>query len=125
MVRLSGLIRVLVTVVVGLAILAAIYGLWVRYQIEPVTRDGKVRADVVPIAPDVSGLVTQVLVRDNEAVKGGQVLMVIDQSRYKIALAQAEANLLRERAGYDEAAREDRRNRAMSDVIAQEATQQG
>jgi multidrug resistance efflux pump len=79
----------------------------------------------VPIAHDVSGLVTEVLVRDNEAVKGGQVLMVIDQSRYKIALSQAEANLLRERAGYDEAAREDRRNRAMPDVIAEEATQQG
>jgi multidrug resistance efflux pump len=125
MLRLSGLIRVLVTVVVGFAILAALYGLWVRYQIEPVTRDGKVRADVVPIAHDVSGLVTEVLVRDNEAVKGGQVLMVIDQSRYKIALSQAEANLLRERAGYDEAAREDRRNRAMPDVIAEEATQQG
>lgn len=123
--RLSGLIRVLATVVVGLVILAAIYGLWVRYQIEPVTRDGKVRADIVPIAPDVSGLVTQVQVHDNEIVKGGQVLMVIDQSRYRIALAQAEANLLRARAEYDEAAREDRRNRAMPDVIAEEATQQG
>lgn len=123
--RLYGLIRLLATVVVGLVILAAIYGLWVRYQIEPVTRDGKVRADVVPIAPDVSGLVTEVRVRDNEVVKSGQVLMVIDPSRYRIAVAQAEANLLRERAEYDEAVREDRRNRAMPDVIAEEATQQG
>jgi RND family efflux transporter MFP subunit len=90
-----------------------------------VTRDGKVRADVVPIAPDVSGLVTEVRVRDNEVVKSGQVLMVIDPSRYRIAVAQAEANLLRERAEYDEAVREDRRNRAMPDVIAEEATQQG
>jgi multidrug resistance efflux pump len=123
--RFSSLVRAISTVVVGLAILVAIYGLWVRYQIEPVTRDGKVRADIVPIAPDVSGFVTQVLVHDNEDVTKGQVLMVIDQSRYKIALEQAEANLLKERAGYDEAVREDRRNRAMPDVIALESTQQG
>jgi multidrug resistance efflux pump len=53
------------------------------------------------------------------------VLMVIDQSRYKIALELAEANLLKQRAGYDEAAREDRRNRSMPDVIAEESTEQG
>jgi RND family efflux transporter MFP subunit len=123
--RFSKLVRALFTVAVGLGILAAIYGLWVRYQIEPVTRDGKVRADVVPIAPDVSGLVDRVLVHDNEPVKKGQVLMVIDQSRYKIALELAEANLLKQRAGYDEAAREDRRNRSMPDVIAEESTEQG
>jgi multidrug resistance efflux pump len=100
--RFSKLVRALFTVAVGLGILVAIYGLWVRYQIEPVTRDGKVRADVVPIAPDVSGLVANVLVHDNEPVKKGQVLMVIDQSRYK-----------------------DRRNRSMPDVIAEESTEQG
>jgi multidrug resistance efflux pump len=125
MLRSSHVLRTLTTVAVGVGIIAGIYGLWVRYQIEPVTRDGKVRADVVPIAPDVSGLVTLVLVHDNEVVKDGQVLMVIDPSRYRIALAEAEANLLRERAEYDEAAREDRRNRAMPDVIAEEAAQQG
>lgn len=35
----------------------------------PWTRDARVRADVVGIAPDVSGLVSEVLVRDNAAVK--------------------------------------------------------
>jgi RND family efflux transporter MFP subunit len=117
--------RTLVTAAVLLGMLAGIYGLWVRYQIEPLTRDGKVRADVVPIAPDVSGLVTDVRVHDNERVKAGQVLLVIDPSRYRIALALAVARVENAQAGYDEAVREDRRNRAMPDVIAQEATQQG
>jgi len=54
--RFSSLVRAISTIVIGFAILVALYGLWVRYQIEPVTRDGKVRADVVPIAPDVSGV---------------------------------------------------------------------
>lgn len=124
MLRASYLIRTLVTIVAILIILATIYGLWVRYQIEPLTRDGKVRADVVPIAPDVSGLVTAVRVRDNEAVRKGQVLLVIDQARYKIALTQAEAIVSREQAAYNEAVREDRRNRSMPDVVAQEVTEQ-
>ena len=48
--------------------------LWVYYSDAPWTRDGRVRADVVTIAPDVAGLVTEVLVRDNQTVKRGDVL---------------------------------------------------
>jgi multidrug resistance efflux pump len=125
MLRLTNLARTFSTAVVLLAIAAAIYALWVRYQIEPLTRDGKVRADVVPIAPDVSGLVTDVLVRDNETVKKGQVLLQIDPSRYRIALAQADADVASERAQLAEAIREDKRNRSMPDVVATESIQQG
>jgi multidrug resistance efflux pump len=50
---------------------------------------------------------------------------VIDPSRYRIALAQAQAVVEKAQAGYDEAVREDRRNRAMPDVVAQEVAQQG
>jgi RND family efflux transporter MFP subunit len=70
---------------------------------EPWTRDGHVRADVVPIAPDVSGFVTEVLVGDNEQVQRGDVLFRIDRARYEIALKQAEALLLGKRAQLDEA----------------------
>src|SRR5580698_2687899 len=45
--------------------------LCVYYQEEPWTRDGRVRADVVTIAPDVSGLITEVAVKDNQPVKRG------------------------------------------------------
>jgi RND family efflux transporter MFP subunit len=125
MLRLPNLVRTLTTAVVMLSILAAKYALWVRYQIEPLTRDGKVRADVVPIAPDVSGLVTEVHVHDNEVVRKGQVLFVIDPSRYRIALERAEADVQKQRAEFNEATRKDRRNRSMPDVIATESTEQG
>jgi RND family efflux transporter MFP subunit len=69
----------------------------------PWTRDGHVRADVVPVAPDVSGFVAEVLVRDNQRVQRGDVLFRIDRSRYDIALRQAEAVLLGKRAKLDEA----------------------
>jgi RND family efflux transporter MFP subunit len=122
---LPNLIRAFTTTAIVLIILTAIYGLWVRYQIEPLTRDGRVRADVVPIAPDVSGLVTGVQVHDNEAVKKGEVLLIIDPSRYRIALEQAEADVERQRAEFNEAKREDRRNRSIPDVVATETTEQG
>jgi RND family efflux transporter MFP subunit len=125
MLRVSNLVRVLATTVVILGILAAIYALWVRYQVEPLTRDGRVRADVVPIAPDVSGLVTDVRVHDNEVVKTGQVLLVIDPSRYRIALDLADADVEKQTAEFNEAKREDRRNRAMPDVVATESKEQG
>ncbi|WP_454884328.1 efflux RND transporter periplasmic adaptor subunit [Sphingomonas oryzagri] len=125
MLRLHNLARTFFTALLIAVILAVIYALWLRYQVEPLTRDGKVRADVVPVAADVSGLVTDILVHDNQPVKKGQLLLVIDRPRYKMALEQAEASLASARVALDEAVREDRRNRAMPDVVAQEAIEQG
>lgn len=125
MFRWHALARTLVTGLLLLVILGAIYALWHRYQVEPITRDGKVRADIVPVAADVGGLVTDVLVHDNEAVKRGQVLLVIDRPRYRLALAQARASLATQKAALAEAILEDQRNRAMPDVVAAEVTQQG
>ena len=90
----------------GVMVLAALwagYKLWDYYFEAPWTRDGHVRADVVPIAPDVSGFVTEVLVKDNQQVQRGDVLFRIDRARYEIALKQAEAVLLGKRAMLDEA----------------------
>ena len=50
----------LTLIVVGLALIAG-FRLWDYYQLEPWTRDGQIRADVIKVAPNVSGLVTQVL----------------------------------------------------------------
>lgn len=125
MLHRHNLLRSIATLLVLLIILAAIYALWIRYQVEPVTRDGKVRADMVPVAADVSGLVTEVRVADNGEVKRGDVLFVIDRPRYRIALEQAQAVLASQQAALAQAVREDRRNRAMTDVIAAEAIEQG
>lgn len=113
------------TLLVLLVILAGIYVLWLRYQVEPVTRDGKVRADMVPVAADVSGLVAEVRVADNQTVKQGDILFVIDRPRYRLALEQAEADLASRQAGLAQAIREDRRNRAMPEVVAAELIEQG
>jgi len=100
---LNSLRRFLLTGLVVLVALWAGYRLWDYYMDEPWTRDGHVRADVVPVAPDVSGFVTDVLVMDNQQVQRGDVLFRIDRARYDIALKQAEAVLLGKRAMLDEA----------------------
>lgn len=125
MLHRQNLLRSLATLIVLLVILGGIYALWFRYQVEPVTRDGKVRADMVPVAADVSGLVAEVRVRDNQAVRQGDVLFVIDRPRYRLALEQASATLASQQEALAQAVREDRRNRAMTEVLAAEAIEQG
>jgi RND family efflux transporter MFP subunit len=100
---LNSLRRFALTGVVVLVALWAGTRLWDYYMNEPWTRDGHVRADVVPVAPDVSGFVTEVLVKDNQQVQRGDVLFRIDRARYEIALKQAEAVLLGKRAMLAEA----------------------
>lgn len=125
MLHRQNLLRSLATLLVILVILGGIYALWLRYQVEPVTRDGKVRADMVPVAADVSGLVTEVKVADNQKVRKGEMLFIIDRPRYRLALEQAEANVASQRTALAQAVREDRRNRAMPEVIAAEVIEQG
>ena len=76
-------------------VIAALVGwhLWDYYSNAPWTRDGHIRADVVQVAPDVSGLITKVSVRDNQLVTRGQVLFVINRARYELALKQAMATV--------------------------------
>ncbi|EKT4485255.1 efflux RND transporter periplasmic adaptor subunit [Pseudomonas putida] len=84
-------VRTLVTLcVVALAVLAG-YQLWQYYMLTPWTRDARVRADVVVIAPDVSGWVRELKVRDNQQVKAGDLLMNIDRERFQAAFDQARA----------------------------------
>jgi len=87
------LLRIAVTVAMVLLALIVGVSLWNYYLEAPWTRDGRVQADVVAIAPDVSGLVTEVLVSDNQDVKRGDILFRVDPDRYQIALRQAEANV--------------------------------
>ncbi len=90
----TALLRTLgVTASLAVTAAAAFVGwrLWVHYEEEPWTRDGRVRAEVVAVAPDVSGLVSEVLVHDNQRVRKGDVLFRIDRRRFELALRHAEA----------------------------------
>ena len=83
--------RVLLTLVIVVAGCAAGYELWDYYLFSPWTRDARVQADVVGIAPDVSGFVDDLRVKDNQFVHKGDILVVLDRQRYTRALATAEA----------------------------------
>lgn len=85
--------RTAITIALVVLAFLAIFRVWVYYTESPWTRDARFSADVVALAPDVSGLVTQVNVRDNQLVEKDQVLFVIDRPRYQKALAEAQANV--------------------------------
>jgi multidrug resistance efflux pump len=113
----------LTLVIVASALIAGRW-LWAYYEEAPWTRDGRVRADVVTIAPDVSGLVTEVAVRDNQTVKRGDVLFRIDPDRFELALAQADAAMASRKAQMDEAAREATRYERLSEISVSKEIQE-
>lgn len=88
---LKRLFRILITLALAAAAVFLAQKLWVRYMDSPWTRDGRVRADVVNIAPDVAGLVMKVAVRDNQFVHRGDVLFQIDPEHFRHAVAEANA----------------------------------
>jgi RND family efflux transporter MFP subunit len=85
--------RRLVTGAVVLLAIVLAWALWWHYFRSPWTRDGRVRVEVVNIAAQISGQVISLPVGDNQVVKKGDLLFEIDPSDYKLALAQAEANV--------------------------------
>jgi len=68
--------------VVALAVFAAV-ALYSRYIENPWTRDGQVRANIVGIAPRVSGPIIRVAVQDNQEVKKGDLLFEIDPTVFR------------------------------------------
>jgi len=86
--------------VLGLAIFIG-RQLWVHYMQTPWTRDGRVRADIINVAADVSGYVTAVPVRDNQRVRKGDVLLQIDPAHYRLAVKQAQALVASRKAAWE------------------------
>jgi RND family efflux transporter MFP subunit len=121
---LSALGPWLVTALLVAASLLVALWVWNRYERDPWTRDGHVRADVVRVTTDVGGLVTQVLVRDNQTVRKGDLLFVVDRPRFKAALGQAEATVAAAAAALDQARKEARRDLALGDLVATESHEQ-
>lgn len=117
----STVVRFLLTASVFL--IAALLGhlLWTHYMHSPWTRDGRIRADITVVAPDVSGLVTEVLVHDNQVVHAGDVLFRIDPERFRLALRQAEATLAARQSELGLRREEAARREALAgEVISQE-----
>ncbi|MEI9888885.1 MAG: HlyD family efflux transporter periplasmic adaptor subunit [Rhizomicrobium sp.] len=118
-------VRVAVTAVAVLLAVIGAHWLWVRYTDDPWTRDGRIRADVVLVSPDIAGLVTEVHVRDNMPCGGGRSCSWLDRPRYHLALDQAEAAIAAAQAALNQAVRENRRNRALGALVSAEQVEQG
>ena len=103
---LSLLLRLLLTFFILLVAVACGWYLWDYYMREPWTRDSRVRVEIIQIAPDVSGLITDVRVADNQTVRAGDVLFVIDRDRYQLALKQSQATLESRKASLLQAQRD-------------------
>ncbi|WP_233856316.1 efflux RND transporter periplasmic adaptor subunit [Paraburkholderia sp. HD33-4] len=116
--------QILLTLIVVTVAAFVLWKLVNYYMFAPWTRDGHVRADVIQVAPDVSGLISSVEVMDNQQVKQGQVLFRIDQARYTLALRQAEATAQQRRATLDQARREYARNRQLGNLVAAEVLEE-
>lgn len=106
-------ISYLITVCFFLAAGFLAYTLWQKYMHSAWTRDGRVRADIINVAPDVSGIVTHVAVKDNQEVKKGDLLMEVDAERYKLAVSHAEAMVANKKTLLDMYQAQAKRRQAM------------
>src|SRR5215831_2833641 len=88
--RIAG--RVIGAGIVAGAAIAVIVAL-LQWETRPQTDDATVRANFVGIAPQVSGHIVDLRVRDNQQVHEGELLFVVDPRPYEIAVARARANL--------------------------------
>lgn len=131
-------LRLAVTAAFVVGAILAVRALVGYYQADPWTRDGRVRADIVQVSPDVGGIVVAVRVTHDQQVHKGDVLFEIDPSRFDLAVARAQAQLRQAQAevaqaraaiGHagvtlTEARREAARNRGLGDLVAGELTEQ-
>ncbi len=86
-------LRTLLFWIVPAAVVAVGAWLWLTSGKTVSTDNAEIGAPVVSIAPEVSGKITEVAVRENQLVKAGDLLFRVDTAPLRIALLQAEAAL--------------------------------
>lgn len=105
---------------------------WEHYTRSPWTRDARVRADVVTLSADVSGLIVSLRVQDNQHVMKGDLLLEIDPARYALAveharrsvevakatMGQSEAAIIASEAQLKQRQSEERRRRSLKQGFA-------
>src|SRR6202051_4862868 len=96
----------------------AVVGLWEHYMVAPWTRDGQVRVQFADISPQVPGQIVKLLVHDNQFVHRGDLLYVIDQGDYKVALDLAKADVASKDADLEVKRNEKERRRKLTDLAA-------
>ena len=112
--RARRVFRVILTSLLVLAAVVAVWGLWTHYMVSPWTRDGQVRVQVAQIAPQVAGQITELHARDNQFVRKGDLLYVIDKIDYKIALDMANADVSSKKAELEVKQQQNARRQALT-----------
>lgn len=106
------------------AALIAIWYIWTYYERDPRTRNGHVRADVIGVTTDVSGLITSVNVVSDQHVKKGDLLFQVDTERFRIGVQKARATLESARASLIYAQQQADRNHRLRDLVARQSIDQ-
>ncbi len=83
----------LISIVIFVATAALVVLTWLRLDARPRTNDGFLQADIVHLAPDVSGRIVDLRVTDNQRVRRGELLFVIDPEPYRLRVESASARL--------------------------------
>ncbi len=74
---------------------------WTVWRFEQSTDDAYVQSDITVISPKVEGYIKEVRVADNQRVKAGETLFVIDDRDFAAKVAQAEAAVATKEAAVD------------------------
>ena len=100
-----------VLITLAIVVVASLLGwrMWQEYMVAPWTRDGRVRAYTVTMAPEVAGRIVELPVADNQFVHKGDLLMVIDPTDYLITVRLAQAAVEQAKADWENKQREARR----------------
>lgn len=88
------------TVLIALVVVGVVFGVYkyIHAQHHEETDDAQVEANISPIIPKVPGYVSRILVDDNQHVKAGDTLVVLDDRDLRLKVLQAEAGLENARA---------------------------
>jgi multidrug resistance efflux pump len=105
-----------VVIIVAVVLVAIKY--W-DYVVNPWTRDGQVRAEIVQVTPRVSGPLVGLPIKDNQFVKAGDLLFEIDPRTFEASLAQAQAKY--DETGDNYLALEKQVDAARAEVVSAEA----
>jgi RND family efflux transporter MFP subunit len=124
MVLVRHFVRTVITLVmVGIAAVLLV-AVWRTYMTAPWTRDGRVQAEVVDIAPEVPGTIASVPVHDNQFVHKGDVLFELDPVRFRLAIAEAQAAVERATQQLRVDQSNARRRQGLNGVVSAEEQQQ-
>ncbi len=121
---LGRLLRVLVTLAIAAAAIVLVVLLWQLYMLDPWTRDGRVRVEIVDIAPEVAGTVVKVAVHDNQFVNKGDVLFEIDPLRFRLAVDEAAASVASARLSMELRAADAKRRANTGGAVSAEEREQ-